>query len=98
MASVAITLAMIAPTKNPSSRLKITPQAVQRSLTLNGRPTIDPLPQAGHVSLRHRHRVRRIVRGSLFIYQSYPSLSDYALPHGRATAPPLPTTRPAPRT
>src|SRR5712692_4160123 len=60
---------MIAPTKKPSSRLKITPQAAQRSWTLNGSPTIDALPQAGHVSLRHRHRVRRIVRGSLFMAQ-----------------------------
>jgi len=34
--SVATTLAMIAPTKNPSSRLKITPHAVQRILRLKG--------------------------------------------------------------
>src|SRR5216683_3345820 len=67
MTSVANTFAIIAPTKNPSSRLKITSHAVQRYFRLKGRSTIDARPQAGHSSLRHRHSVRMIVRGSLFM-------------------------------
>src|SRR5205809_588218 len=58
---------MIAPTKNPSSRLKITPHAVHRVLRLKGFSNAAARPQAGHRSLRHRPSVRRIVRGSLFI-------------------------------
>src|SRR5947209_7243204 len=65
--SVATTLAMIAPTKNPSSRLKTTPQAVQEVLTLNGRAKIAARPQAGHRSFRHLARMRKIARGFLFI-------------------------------
>src|SRR3954469_11818664 len=65
--SVATTFAMIAPTKNPSSRLKIVSHTVQRCLRLNGRCTIEAAPHAGHCSFSARHRTRRIVRGSRFI-------------------------------
>src|SRR6266850_1821528 len=58
---------MIAPTKKPSSRLKITPHAVQRVFRLKGFSNTAERPQAGQRSLRHRPSVRTIVRGSLFI-------------------------------
>src|SRR5437667_2132085 len=65
--SVAMTFAMIAPTKNPSSRLKIVPQESQRCFRLNGLCTIDERPQTGHFNLRLRPKVSMIVRGSRFI-------------------------------
>lgn len=66
MTSVATTLAIIAPTKNPSSRLKITPQAEQRWFRLKGRFAIDASPQTGHCSFKERTSVMTIVRGSRF--------------------------------
>src|SRR5204863_412510 len=42
--SVATTFAMMAPTKKPSSRLKITPQKSHRCFRLKGRSTIDAGP------------------------------------------------------
>src|SRR5205085_9190769 len=65
--SVRMTFAMIAPTKNPSSRLKITPQASQSCLRLNGRLTIDAFPHTGHCNFKERHRTSPIVRASRFI-------------------------------
>src|SRR5438045_4223802 len=65
--SVATTFAMIAPTKNPSSRLKMTPQESQRCFKLKGLWTIDARPQTGHFNLRLRPKVIMIVRGSRFI-------------------------------
>src|SRR5262245_32393416 len=55
---------MMAPTKNPSSRLKITPQVEQVCFRLKGRATIEARPQTGHCSFRQRQKVSRIVRGS----------------------------------
>src|SRR5205809_6663510 len=65
--SVAMTFAMIAPTKNPSSRLKMTPHESQRCFRLKGLCTIEERPQTGHFNLRLRPRVTIIVRGSRFI-------------------------------
>jgi len=53
IASVLITATMIAPTKNPSSRLKMVPHASQLSLTWNKRAKIRDRPQAGQRSSKH---------------------------------------------
>ena len=52
--SVATTLIRIAPTKNPSSRLKMEWHEAQWSLIRKGTLVIDASPHAGHRSLRHR--------------------------------------------
>ena len=52
--SVATTLIRIAPTKNPSSRLKMEWHEAQWSLIRKGTLIIDASPHAGHRSLRHR--------------------------------------------
>ena len=65
--SVATTFAMIAPTKNPSSRLKMTPHESQPCFKLKGLCTIEERPQTGHFSFRLRPKVIMIVRGSRFI-------------------------------
>jgi hypothetical protein len=52
--SVATTLIRIAPTKNPSSRLKMERHEAQWSLIRKGTLVIDASPHAGHRSLRHR--------------------------------------------
>src|SRR5205807_9509730 len=69
--SVRMTFAMIAPTKNPSSRFKITPQASQSCLRLNARLTIDAFPHTGHCSFKERQRTSPIVRASRFISSLY---------------------------
>src|ERR1044072_5083663 len=68
--SVATTLAMIAPTKNPSSRLKMAPQSEQIFLIWKGRPTTEARPQTGQRSINERFSVRAIGRGSGFIEES----------------------------
>src|SRR6266571_7502036 len=77
---------MIAPTKNPSSRLKIVGHDVQRAFMLRGRSMIEAWPQAGQRSLRHRHRVRTIARGPFFILASHrPLLSFFGAAPDRAS-------------
>ena len=80
--SVVTMFTRIAPTKKPSSRLKIARHSEHRFLILKGRSTIDALPHAGQRSFRLRRRTGPIGGRFSFINASSIQTGEESGPKG----------------